>query len=206
MTGPSADPPPARVRRQRADHALGDLLEIGLALAQVLVLHLVELARQHLSSWAATAHSALWCRSSIHWRVALASTSSWSSIRCVQQRDQFGGRVALDIELERLELLADLIAGRLQPADLGTDLIRLDEIVATSTRLEATRHRAPDGHARETGNEYLNAHGAMLSAPPPARTGIGPHPQADPSSRRHRHDMLRSPHGPSITPMTRSDR
>ena len=34
--------------REHAEQALDDLLEVGLALAQVLVLHLVELARQHL--------------------------------------------------------------------------------------------------------------------------------------------------------------
>jgi hypothetical protein len=44
---PAAAPPATRHALHVAQDALGHLLEVGLALAQVLVLHVVELARQH---------------------------------------------------------------------------------------------------------------------------------------------------------------
>ena len=113
-----------RPARQRAQQPLDDLLEVGLALAQVVVLHLVELARQHLE---------LRRQRPLGVVVALADPLLGRAGQRlvvqqhqvhVEQRRQLGRRFRRQVALQRAELAGDRVARGAQAVDLGLDLRR----------------------------------------------------------------------------------
>ena len=80
--GEAPSPPRASTRQEPLD----DLLEVGLALAQVFVLHLVELTRENPRAAPTAPIRRCSRRSRIHCFVAPVRLSSCSSIRCTSRR------------------------------------------------------------------------------------------------------------------------
>ena len=145
VTGVGASPCSCASARK---HALNDLLQVGLALAQVVVLHLVETARASTSSWADSAPFGV---------VVTVNDplAGFTSERLIVQEHQVHveqcrklvGRVVGQLVLQGLEFLHDGIPSTQQAGDLGLNLIGCHEIVGHVDTAGRHQHRAADGHA-----------------------------------------------------------
>jgi hypothetical protein len=149
----------AFLARQRGEYALGHLLQIRLALAQVLVLHFVELARQNLELRrqcplgvvVTFSHPA---RRGTDKRLVVEQHQVH-----VEQGRQLRRGVAWQFVLQGDELARDLFAGTPQPRHLGPSLFRRDEVVRHVDPARRDQHRAPNGHAPGDGqSEDLQRH------------------------------------------------
>ena len=117
--GATAAAPPASHALQ---HALDDLLEVGLALAQVLVLHLVELARQHFELRRQRPLGVVVPLDDPLLGGAGERLVVQQHQVHVEQRRQFVRRVVRQLALQRAQLADDRVAGGAQALDLGLDL------------------------------------------------------------------------------------
>jgi hypothetical protein len=143
-------------------HSLHDLLQVGLALPQVVVLHLVELAGEHFQvsgqrpfgvvvpvddPVAGTAREGLVVQQhEVH----------------VQQSGQFVRRVFGEFVLQRRQLQGDGIARAQQTVHLALDLVRRDEVVRHVDAAGCDQHGTADGHAsRDRNAEDLKTHDAL---------------------------------------------
>ena len=129
------------------DDALDHLLQVELALTQVGVLHLVELARQPLELGGQgpagvvetvrdpVAHAAedlvVLQQHHVHFQ------------QCRQLSRHFLGHGGQ----QQLDFLHHIVARRMHPGDFCLDLFRLDEIVPHIGAAGRNHHRAPDGDA-----------------------------------------------------------
>jgi hypothetical protein len=131
--------------------ALDDLLQVGLALAQVLVLHLVELARDHFQlggqrplGVVETLDDPVLDAAGQHFvlqqhQVHLEQRGEL--MRCVVGAHQ------CHTGLQLLQLLGDRVARDPNAVDLGFDLFRLDEVVGDVEAARDHEHGASDRNA-----------------------------------------------------------
>ena len=128
----------------RAEQSLDDLLQIGLALAQILVFHLVELTCQHFK---------LRRKRPLGVVVPIANPLlGGAGERVVVQQHQmhveqcreFGGRLRRQIALQRAELVGDRVARDAQPRNFGFDAVFVDEVVRHVDAARRDEHSTPD--------------------------------------------------------------
>ena len=193
---------PSSPRASTPQHALDHLLEVGLALAQVLVLHLVELARQHLELRrqrplgvvVALADPVLGARRSAPRRAA--ASGARRAAPTARPAPRSAGRAAAR-RARRRPRRARCAGARSRPRLR----LRVDEVVRDVDAAGRDQHRAPDRDAaRDRQAEDLEAHGPIASSgtlTPRWRRGIAGHARMasrdarchSPTRPRHRRVM-----------------
>ena len=169
---------------QHAEQPLDDLLEVGLALAQVLVLHLVELARQHLE---------LGRQRPLGVVVALADPLLGRAGQRVvvqqhqvhvEQRGQLRRRLGRQVALHRRRARrATASRATPQALDLGLDVGGGDVVVGDVEPARRDQHGAADRDAARNGQaEELEAHG--IDASSEGAMGHSEHDARQPASKR----------------------
>ena len=161
-----------RCRTQHApQHALDHLLQIGLALTQVLVLHLVELARNDLELGG---QRPLGVVETIADPV-LHTTGQRLVLQQhqvhIEQGRQLVRRILGHFLLQALQLVDHGIAPGTHPVDLALHLVGRNEVMRHVQPAGRHDHRAPDGHP--TGNWYAvdaEGHFPNGTGPPHARS------------------------------------
>ncbi len=144
---------------QRGDDALDHLFQVGLAVAQVFVLHLVELARDHFQLRRQRPLGVVVALDDPLPRGLRQGVVLQQHQVDVQQRDEFVVRVLGNVALERGELLDDQVARGAQALDLGLDHPGFDVIVGDVDPARRDEHRTTDRDAaRYRKTEHLNAH------------------------------------------------
>jgi hypothetical protein len=144
-----------RDRRRRALHvaqdALGDLFEVRLAAAQVVVLHLVELAAQHLQLRGQRPFGVV---EAVGDPVLDAGDQllvlQQHQVHVQQRREfvrRFLGAHLRDGVLQAVELVDHRVAALADALDLGGDLPGLDEVVRHVHAAGGHQHGPPDGDA-----------------------------------------------------------
>ena len=175
LLGPA--PARRRLRRGRGDpfhvaqDALGHLLQVRLALAQVLVLHLVELARQHFEL---RRQRPLGVVEAVGDPV-LDAADQFLVLQQHQVHVQQGGELVRrllrahlgDGVLQPVDLLHHGVAAGAHPVDLGGDLARLDEVMRHVDAAGRHEDGAPDGDAAGD-RKAVHREGHVVSSPTPA--------------------------------------
>ena len=155
----------ARPNAQSAQHVLTDLLEIGLALAQVFVLHLVELARAPRATKAPTLALAS-PDDPLFGRTGRASSSAASGCTSSSAESPAGASAAG--RALSIQLAGDGHVAALRSRAISDSTRLVDGGSATSPTRDDVDHQhgAPDGHAaRDRQTDDLEVHGAMLVLP-----------------------------------------
>ncbi|MCY1226977.1 hypothetical protein D9M69_436240 [compost metagenome] len=132
---------------QRLQDALDHLPDIGLALAQVFVLDLVELAHQFLEPRGECPLSVVAAAPDQRLGLARERLVVEDHRMHVEEGAHLFGRVARQVALERRQLSAHRGAGGAQPFHLGIELVFIDQVVRHVQRRGREQVRAPDGDA-----------------------------------------------------------
>ncbi len=171
-----------------AQDALDHLLQVGLAFAQVLILHFVKLARDHLQLGSqrpfgvvqAVGHPVLDAADE-HFVLQQHQVH-------VQQRGQLVRRLlgahGGDALLQAVDLVHHRIAPGPHAADLCLDLVSLDEIVRDIHPAGRHQHGTPDGDA--AGDcQAVDAEGHGFAVGPPTRRSPSPPGPPPPGQGAH---------------------
>ena len=155
---------PSRLALERGQHPLGNLLQVGLALAQVLVLHLVELAGQHLELRRQRPLGVVVSLAHPARRGADQILVMQQHLVHVEQCGQLMRRIRRQIVLQRGELGRDFVARPRQARHLLVRPVRRDEVVRHVHSARSHQHRTTDrdalGHRQA---EDLHRHRAALT-------------------------------------------
>ena len=142
-----------------AQHALDHLLEVGFALADVGVLHLIELARQHFQLGRQGPFGVVVARTDpvggrTHQRLILQQ-----HLVHVQDGGQFGWRVGGEVAFEDVKFVRHGVPRSQQACDLLVDVRRVDKNVRHVDATGSHQYRATNGHtSRYRQAENLDAH------------------------------------------------
>ncbi|MNT02733.1 hypothetical protein D3C72_1372400 [compost metagenome] len=130
-----------------AQDALDHLFQVSLALAQVLVLHLVELARDDLELGGERPLCVVQALGDPVLDAAREGLVLQQHQVHVEQRGEFVRRVGRHVGLQALQLLDHRIAPVAHPLNFALDLLRLHKIVRHIHAAGGHQHRAADGDA-----------------------------------------------------------
>ncbi|MDR9274782.1 hypothetical protein FEP29_03782 [Burkholderia multivorans] len=133
-----------RCARERLQHALDDLLDVGLALAQIFVFDVVEVAREQIELFGQRPFDVVATRADQVDRFLDEHRVAEDHRVHVDECADFGRRVVGQVGAQCFELAMHGVERRAEALDLGLDPVRLDQVMGDVERRRRDQIRSPD--------------------------------------------------------------